>query len=243
MDQQVRRTAPLTAELAAQSEKKTAAVCDQPLGLDELAGHIEAPTMGAGGSHAQATMMPDLWSTSSRLSARENQAETSAPFETDNRVPVDRGAFAPTRESRGARPRSAARAPSTHPRGPNLTNGGVQQGKSTEPELRLRRKKEEAWELFQRQPNLVRKTREEFQKKFREKVLGGIYSSSRDEQEEDLESWIKELEKAAQEEERMLEAFEKKRMGGEDAQSRSRQAWDKIFQPIPNPFPKLLVAE
>ena len=44
--QQVRRAAALTAELAAQSEKKTAAVCDQPPGLDELAGHIEAPNMG-----------------------------------------------------------------------------------------------------------------------------------------------------------------------------------------------------
>ena len=46
--QQVKRAAALTAELAAQSEKKTAAVCDQPPGLDELAGHIEAPNMGAG---------------------------------------------------------------------------------------------------------------------------------------------------------------------------------------------------
>ena len=45
--QQVRRAAALTAELAAQSEKKTAAVCDQPPGLDELAGHIEAPNMGS----------------------------------------------------------------------------------------------------------------------------------------------------------------------------------------------------
>ena len=40
--QQVKRAVALTAELAAQSEKKTAAVCDQPPGLDELAGHIEA---------------------------------------------------------------------------------------------------------------------------------------------------------------------------------------------------------
>ena len=47
----MRRAAALTAELAAQSEKKTAAVCDQPPGLDEFAGHIEAPNMGAGGSH------------------------------------------------------------------------------------------------------------------------------------------------------------------------------------------------
>ena len=52
-----------------------------------------------------------------------------------------------------------------------------------------------------------------------EKFLGGIYSSSRDEQEKELQSWTNELEKVAQEEERRLEAFEKKRMGGEDAQS------------------------
>ena len=59
----MRRAAALTAELAAQSEKKTAAVCDQPPGLDELAGHIEALNMGAGGSHSHATMMPDPWAT------------------------------------------------------------------------------------------------------------------------------------------------------------------------------------
>ena len=63
---QVRRAEALTAEFAAQSEKKTALVCDQPPGLRELAGHIEAPNMGAGGSHPQATMMPDPWATSSR---------------------------------------------------------------------------------------------------------------------------------------------------------------------------------
>ena len=49
--QQVRRAAALTAEPAAHSEKRTAALCDQPPGLDELAGHIEAPNMGTGGSH------------------------------------------------------------------------------------------------------------------------------------------------------------------------------------------------
>ena len=61
--QQVRRAAALTAELAVQSEKKTAAVCNQPPGLDELNRHIEAPNMGAGGSHPQAAMMPDPWAT------------------------------------------------------------------------------------------------------------------------------------------------------------------------------------
>ena len=70
--QRVRRAAALTAELAAQSEKKTA-VCDQPLGLDELARHIEAPNMGAGGSHHQAAMMPDPWATYKCPSAEEGQ--------------------------------------------------------------------------------------------------------------------------------------------------------------------------
>ena len=53
--QQVRRAAALTTELAAQSEKKVAAVCVHPPGLrDEPAEHITAPNMGAGDSHPQA---------------------------------------------------------------------------------------------------------------------------------------------------------------------------------------------
>ena len=53
---------------------------------------------------------------------------------------------------------------------------------------------------------------------------------------------MNELEKVAQEEERRPEAFEKKRMGGEDVQSRNRQAWDRIFQSVPNPFSMVQVA-
>ena len=238
--QQVRRAAALTAELAVQSEKKTAAVCDQPPGLDELAGHIEAPNMGAGGSHPQAAMMPDPWATYKCPSASHNQAVAIASSET-NRIPADRGVLARTRVFRGARLRSARRAPSTHSRGPNLTKEESQQRNRTEQDQRLCRKKEEAWELYQRQPTLTRKTRENFETKFRERVLGGIYSNSKDEQERDLQSWMNELEKVAQEEERRLEAFETKRMDKEDGQSRSRQAWDKIFQSVPKPFPMLQV--
>ena len=235
--QQVRRAAALTAELAAQSEKKTAAVCDQPPGLDELAGHIEAPNMGAGGSHPQATMMPDPWATFSCPSASDNQATTRVPPETDNHVPASRRPFASRGGFRGAQPRSAVRTPSTHPRGRNVTIGEMQLKQPAEQELRLRRKKEEAWELFQKQPNFVRKTREEFERKFSEKVLGGIYWNSKDEQEKDLQKWLNELQKVADLEERKLEARELKRMGEEDAHSRSRQAWDKIFQqPIPSLF-------
>ena len=176
----MRRAAALTAELAVQSEKKTAAVCDQPPGLDELAGHIEAPNMGAGGSHPQATMI-----TYTCPSASDNQAETSASSET-NRIPADRGAFAPTRGFRGAQLRSVRRAPSTLSRGPNLTKEESQQRNRTEQEQRLCRKKEEAWELYQRHPTLTRKTRENFETKFRERVLGGIYSNSKNEQDRDF---------------------------------------------------------
>ena len=99
MAQQVRRAAALTAELAAQSEKKTAAVCDQPPGLDELAGHIEAPNMGAGGSHTQATMMPDPWAMYERplqMKAKLRTAlllrQTRAPlFSQKGSVKIDPG--------------------------------------------------------------------------------------------------------------------------------------------------------
>ena len=40
----------------------------------------------------------------------------------------------------------------------------------------------------------MRKIRENFETKLREKVLGGIYSSSKDEQERDLQLWMNELE-------------------------------------------------
>ena len=41
---------------------------------------------------------------------------------------------------------------------------------------------------------LTRKIRENFETKFREKVLGGIYRNSKDEQERDLQLWMNEIE-------------------------------------------------
>ena len=103
--QQVRRAASLTAELAAQSEKKVAVVCDHPPGLrDEYAGHIEAPNMGAGGSHPQTTVMPDPWATSGCSSASESQTKISASPETVVRVDTNRRSFALIRSFRGAQP-------------------------------------------------------------------------------------------------------------------------------------------
>ena len=98
---QVGRAAVLTAELAAQSEKKTAAVCDQPPGVDELAGHTEAPNMGAGGSHPQATMMPDAWATGSR---------PFASSEVSSRAPLNQVSFVFQGKVRGAPPKSTTRA-------------------------------------------------------------------------------------------------------------------------------------
>ena len=189
--------------------------------------------MGGGGSHPQATMMPDPWARSCRPS--EGQTMVKAPPETVTRVDSSRRPFAPAGGFRGARIRPATRAPSTRVRNPNLTREELQLRKLAEQEQRLSRKKEEAWELYQRQPTLMRRTRENFETKFREKVLGGIYSSSKDEQEKELQSWMNELEKTAQEEERRLEAIEKKK---EDVQSRGREAWDKIFRSFPNLSPK-----
>ena len=59
--------------------------------------------MGAGGSHPQATMMPDPWATYERPSANEGQATTDVPPETN------KGTFALTKGFRKARSRSATR--------------------------------------------------------------------------------------------------------------------------------------
>ena len=134
--------------------------------------------------------MPDPWARSRRPS--EGQILVKGPPETVTRVYSSRGPFAPASGFRGARIRSSTRAPSTRARNPNLMNGEVQPRTLTEQERRLRHKKDEAWELFRRQPTLMRKTREEFEKKYKEKVLGGIYSNSKDEQEKGLQSWTNE---------------------------------------------------
>ena len=88
MAQQVRRAAALAAELANESEKKVSAVCYHPPGLrDELAEHIEAPYVGAGGSHPQAAMMQEdsarsrepLAPTGSSFSLRDPESSSRRP--------------------------------------------------------------------------------------------------------------------------------------------------------------------
>ena len=235
----MRRAAALTAELAAQSQKKTAVLCDQPPGLDELAGHIEAPNMGAGGSHPQAAMMPDPWATYKCPSAEEGQTTTSAPPEIASCASADKSTFALTRKFHGARPRSAARdvevntvvgeAPAGKDRTqkrPELVNTrpGVlrrcrEPWQSNAEELqRFQGKREQAWEFFQRQARLRPNAREEFERKFEHKVMNGLYSTSKVD-EKSLDECTEELRTKAQATDRRREAREAKQMELEDSSS------------------------
>ena len=245
--QQVRRAAALTAELAAQSEKKTATVCDQPPGLDELAGHIEAPNMGAGGSHPQATMMPDPWATYRCPSAEEGQPANNAPPETN------KGTFALARGFRETRSRSATRNVETR----NMVDEAMdfyvkatgRDGTQKREELvnmkpgelrrslerwqasakevqRLQDKKEHAWDLYSRVPNFRRMKKEDFERDFAHKV---VYNGKVDEK--SLQEWTDEMQSKVQRAEHELEARERKWMESEDSNSQRRRAWEKLWQP------------
>ena len=251
--QQVKRAAALTAELAAQYEKKTAAVCDQPPGLDEHAGHIEAPNMGAGGSHPQATMMPDPWATYSRPSTDEGQPTISAPPEIARRAPTNQGTFAITKGFRDARSRSATRNVETRSMVEEALDfyvkatgrDGTQkreevvnmrpeelrrslerwQGGAKEVQRLQEKKKEHAWNLYSRVPSFGRKKKEDFEKDFGHKV---VYDGKVDEKR--LREWTDEMQSEVQKAERELEARESKWMASEDSNSQRRRAWEKLWE-------------
>ena len=251
MAQQVKQAAALTAELAAQSEKKTATVCDQPPGLDELAGHIEAPNMVAGGSHPQATMMPDPWATYKRPSANEGQATNSAPPETTNCVPANQGIFALAKRFHGARSRSATRNVETRnmvDEALDLLRDGHRDGTQKCEELvnmkpgelrrslerwqasakgvqRLQDKKEHAWDLYSRVPNFRRMKKEDFERDFAHKA---VYNGKVDEK--SLQEWTDEMQSKIQKAERELEARESKWMASEDSNSQRRRTWEKLWE-------------
>ena len=251
----MRRAAALTAELAAQSEKKTAAVCDQPQGLDELAGHIEAPNMGAGGSHPQAAMMPDPWATGSL---------PSASSEVSSRAPLNQGCFVFPGRVRGARPKSTTRAQDNAAMLEETLRLFVkatgkdeasmrQQLESKRPEelrrdrefwrtrveekQRFQMKNKEAWEFFRRLPSFKPKKQEDFEEEFKQTVMTGYSSGSVEGLERYLDEWTVELRKKALEEDRRLETRERTKMGEEDSSSRRRTEWERIMErPVLSPF-------
>ena len=246
----MRRAAALTAELAAQSEKKTAVVCDQPPGLDELARHIEAPNMGAGGSHSQATMMPDPWATYERPSANDGQPTISAPPETTSCVPTYKATLAFTEGFREARSQSATRNVETRSMvdealdfyvkatgrdgtqkreelvnmRPGELRRSLERWQARAKEVqRLQDKKEQAWDLYSRVPSFGRKKKEDFERDFAHKV---VYNGKVDEKR--LQEWTDEMQSMVQKAEHELEAKESKWMASEDINSQRRRTWEKL---------------
>ena len=211
--QQVRRAAALTAELAAQSEKKVAVVCDHPPGLrDEPAEHITAPNMAAGGSHPLAEVMQH------------------SPF-ASSLLPTGKGFFKLTGGFRGGRPRSTTKAQEAASLTDETLNFFVKATRKDEASMRqqltsqkreeLRRSrdhwkaraedeerfqkmKEEAWRLFERQPRFKRKTREEFEEELTRKVRN-TRGNNREEREKMMQKWSSEMQRVVQPEERRHE--------------------------------------
>ena len=176
MAEQVRRAAALTAELAAQSEKEVSEVCSHPPGLhDEPAktGNVTSPV----------TNSPFSLVASSSLAP----SDSSLPAGTDFHA----GGFS------GAQPRTATRAQEVATmldetlgfyvkatgKDESLMRGQFTRMKleslrkerdhwrtRAEAKQRLEDKKEEAWELFQRQPRLGATRREEFEREYKQKA-------------------------------------------------------------------------
>ena len=116
--------------------------------------------------------------------------------------------------------------------------------KRAEEKQRLRGKKEEAWELFQRQPRLGASRREEFEREYKQKVTTKRFSpfdlSSPDADEKSLQEWVDKLLVQALAQDRKKEARERQNMRQEDSNSQRRRAWEKIWDPralVLSPFP------
>ena len=250
--QQERRAAALTAELAAQSEKKTA-----DRGLTSSLGTLRRH-MGAGGSQPQATMMPDPWATNRRPSANEGQTTTSTPPETNrcglaSCVPADKGTFALTTGFRDARSWSATRNVETRSMvdeasdfymkatgrdgtqkrqelvnmKPGELRRSLERWQARAKEVqRLQDKREQAWNLDRRVPNFRRKKKEDFEKDLGHKAM---YNGKVDEKR--LQEWTDEIQSKVQAAERQLEARERERMESEDSSSQRRRAWEKLWEP------------
>ena len=218
----------MTAELAAQSEKKVSEVCSHPPGL-----HDEP-----------AAVAPQLTSSLS--------AVVSSPLPVGQSIPRD------SERSRGGQPRSDTRAQEavaladevvslfvkatgkdeawmrdklTGMKLENLRRERHCRRKRAEIKQRLQDRKEEAWELFRRP-----KLREEFEREYTRRVMRGSSSSqfsNSGSEEKSLREWAEELLKNAQAEERRRKARESQKMGQGDASSEHRQSWDKLRERYP----------
>ena len=220
-------------------------MCDQPPGLDELAWHIEAPNVGAGGSHTQATMMPDPWATYKCPSA--SQAKVSNLLSASQDLSSYSGKFRGRQKRSDTRAQEAAslidetlnffvkttgkdeasmRQQLTGQKREELRRNRDHWKARAEDEERFPKMKEEAWRLFERPPGFKRKTRNEFEEEFGRKVRN-VMGNSRGEQEKAVQKWSSEMQRAIQ----LLnsgEARERTIMEQEDSNSQRQRTWEKL---------------
>ena len=82
-------------------------------------------------------------------------------------------------------------------------------------------------------PSFRPKEQEEFEEEFKRRVMTGYSSGSTEGREKYLDEWTIELKKKALEGDSRFEARERVKMGEEDAVSRRRMEWERIFDRSP----------
>ena len=251
--QQVRRAAALTAELAVQSENKVFDVCSHPPGLSDESLVAVSPHL-VNDSPPCSPPSLDLRETPASMLPVNNKPPQEA------RVSHLAGSF------RAPRPRSSTRAQDNaavleetlrlfveatgkddasmrqqlvSKRPEELRRSREFWKTRVEEKQRFQMKKKEAWEFFRRLPSFNPKKQEDFEEKFKQKVMTGYSSGSPEGRERYLDEWTAELRKKALEVDRRLEARERVKMGEEDSSSRRRTELERILErPVLSPFLK-----
>ena len=226
--EQVRRAAAMTAELAAQSEKEVSEVCSHPLGLhDEAAAVTPQPTCSPSlvtGKPLQTSQGFLSFSGKFHEWQRSDKRAQEASALADETLKF----FVKATDKDEA----ANRSRFTGMKLENLRRERDRWKKRAEEKQRLQGKKEEAWELFQRQPRFGAARREEFEREYEQKVTTKMRSpfdlGPPDVDENSLQEWVNKLLVNALAKDRKKEIRECQRMRQEEANSRWRQSWKKL---------------
>ena len=214
---QVRRAAALTAELAAQSEIEVSKGCSHPPGLhDEAAAVTPQPTCSTSlvtTNSLQTSQGFFIFSGKFRERRFDARAQEKAALVDETLSSL---AKVIGRDEASMRPKFEGMKLE------DLRRERDRWKKRAEEKQRLRGKKEEAWELFQRQPRLP------------------FDLGLPDADEKSLQAWVEDLLKIALAQDQKKEARERQNMGQEDSNSKRRRAWEKILDPrvlALSPFP------
>ena len=251
--QQVRRAAALTAELAVQSENKVFEVCSHPPGLSDEAvvtdsSHLvndgppcNPPPLGVRETPASMLPVNNKPPQEARVSHLAGSFRAPRP-RSSTRAQDDAAVLEETlrlfveatgKDDASMRQQLVSKRPEELRRSREFWKTRVEE------KQRFQMKKKEAWEFFRRLPNFNPKKQENFEEKFKQKVMTGYSSGSPEGRERYLDEWTAELQKKALEVDRRLEARERAKMGEEDSSSRRRTEWERILErPVLSPFLK-----